>query len=481
MDLFPNTQLWSEALFPLLGHSQTPNPALGVMRPFAGAVFLVSDTAARKNPRPARDINGHSIPLRMAMYTSTLLLREDVEGTLPQELQVELLYLLSLCSELANDQLDLLEDNKLFGLHEDTESVTEVRVFIQNVQGILGNAAIDAESWRENGVSKENSDKSTAAVVHNLVSRLIESSNADSPTAYYAAKSLARLLQALVSAQGWQSEGGEEWLASLDILKTSSNNILGATAILIGLEDSLRTSKFVNNFCNRLVSDIAGTKADSGKVLDMLVLLNATLAIYDEGDLPVANNRLVFAIKQILSWTEELGRSDHKIAAEACRALQKLLPAIKDVYGQYWETTLDYCVSIWNSCQDALTNEKLPMVGMSLKLYSILQSMSTAEDANDDLQDALNLTEEQVSAGLVHLLKLERSKENQPLEFVDSVLSRLVVKIPSDRIRDLSEFYPLVTSDFKAVQSAAFDVLHKALPKVQQELSVNVLLEGTSK
>ena len=62
--IFPNTQLWSEALAPLL--SESPNPALGVMRPFAGSVYLVSGSSAPSTTRPGRDINGYSIPLRMA-------------------------------------------------------------------------------------------------------------------------------------------------------------------------------------------------------------------------------------------------------------------------------------------------------------------------------------------------------------------------------------------------------------------------------
>ncbi len=449
------------------------------MRPFAGAVFLVAQSLTDHHPRPPRDLNGYSIPLRMAMYTSKLLLHEDFLELLPDELQVDLLYLLSLTYELANDQIDLLEDNKLFETQQDPDVLNEVRQFLSDVREILSRAAGNAGSWRTSVPGKQ-SPEDTSTVAGALVLRLIGSSSYRGPIAYYASKALGGLVQALVSAHGWQNEGSEEWLSKLDILKTSSNNVLGAAAILIGLEDSLRSSRLINTLCNRLISDVAGAKAQSEKTLGLLVLLNSVLAVYDEEDLPVANNRLVFAVKQILSWTEDLVVTDSRLASEACRALQKLLPAIKDVYGPYWEATFDFCVSIWESSDDGvLSNERLPMIGMSLKLFSVLRNM--VDDANDDLKDAYELSHEQVCDGLIKLLKLERSKETQPLEFVDSMLSRQVVKIPSDRIKDLSEFYPLVASDFRMVQSAAFDVLHKALPKVQQELSVNVLLEGTSK
>lgn len=412
------------------------------------------------------------------MYTAALLSQEDSSNILPEVRQVELYYLLALSSELANDQIDLLEDNKLFGSHQDLDAVAEVRQFLANAHEIIDNLAGNASFWRDQAIAKQ-SPRDTSSVIRPLIAKLLESSSANTPTAYYASKALGGLVQALVSAHGWQMEGSEEWLTKLDILKTSTSNIFGASAILIGLEDSLRSSKMINTLCNRLISDIAGAKAQSDKSLGLLVLLNSVLSVYDEEDLPVANNRLVFAVKQILSWTEDLAVTDPRLGSEVCRALQKLLPAIKDVYGSYWESTFDFCVSIWESNENgSLSNERLPMIGMSLKLYSILQKL--AEDDNDDLKEAFELSREQACDGLVKLLKLDRWKDTQPLEFVDTLLSRQATKIPTDRIKDLTEFYPLLASDFRMIQSAAFDVLHKALPKVQQELSVNVLLEGTS-
>ncbi|KAK2630471.1 hypothetical protein QTJ16_001291 [Diplocarpon rosae] len=477
--IFPDAKLWLELLGPLLG--QIPNPALGVMRPFAGAVFLVKQLSTTNVARPARDINGYSIPLRMALYTSSVLLHEDLSEGLSNDLQVQLLYLLALSYELANDQVDLLEDNKLFASHQDLDTINNVRRFLRNFHEILNDAAENATSWRAPVVEKQTAEDKSA-VVHALISKLIESSSTASSSAYYASKALGSLIQALVSTHGWHNDGSEEWLSSLGILKTSTNNTLGAAAICIGLENNVRSSKFVSTLCNQLISDISGAKAQSENTLNLIVLLNSVLAVYDDDDLPVAKNRLIFAVRQILSWTEGLPTADSRLASEACRVLQKLLPAIKDVYGTYWETTFGFCVSIWESCNNGtLSNGRLPMIGMSLKLFSILQNMREDEGANDDLKEAYDFSHEKACDGLVSLLKLGRLKETQPLEFVDGLLARQVVKIPSSRIKDLTEFYPLVASDFRMVQSAAFDVLHKTLPQVQQELSVNVLLDGTSK
>jgi hypothetical protein len=115
------------------------------------------------------------------------------------------------------------------------------------------------------------------------------------------------------------------------------------------------------------------------------------------------------------------------------------------------------------------------MIGMSLKLYTILRNL---KDANDDLEDSLSQLNEQISEGLVNILKLHRSTENVPTLFIDDMLSREIRRIPLSHVQEeLTEFYPLVACDFRLVQSSAYDVLHRALPEAQQQISVDVLLE----
>jgi hypothetical protein len=70
--LLPDIATWSESLKDFVGCC--PNPALGVMRPFTGAVFLTHPVHTEK-PRASRDLNGYSVPLRMALYTARLVQR----------------------------------------------------------------------------------------------------------------------------------------------------------------------------------------------------------------------------------------------------------------------------------------------------------------------------------------------------------------------------------------------------------------------
>ncbi|KAJ8061848.1 hypothetical protein OCU04_009640 [Sclerotinia nivalis] len=467
-ELFPDAIKWSQALAPLL--DQALNPTLGVMRPFAGAVFLVRTQKGSNIPRPGRGLDGYSVALRMAMYSARLI-REHPDR-LSKDSLVEVLYLMGLTVELANDQLDLLETNKPFVLSSE-EAIAGAREFVDRIyQESWSFILLHSKAWQEGFES--GSPLEFSGVVHTLVLKLINASSSNTSTSFYSARVLSHLLPKLVAQHGWQA-GSEEWIANLEVLKSSTSNILGAVAILTGLHETLSTSQLVSNLCNRLISDVAGATAQSEKSLGLLVLLNATLSIYDDDDLPVAQNRSVFAVKQILSWTPEIASTNYQLSSESCLALQRLLPAIKSVYGSYWDRTLEFCIKIWESMEsEEHHDQKLSMMGMSLKLFSNLRSL---QDANDDLEDAVTKYGETASRCFIKLMKLPRFRPTQPIEFVDNILSRLVVKIPLSHVNDISEFYPLVASENRMVQSAAFDVLHRAIPAEQEEISVNALLE----
>ncbi|ESZ93342.1 hypothetical protein SBOR_6269 [Sclerotinia borealis F-4128] len=468
-ELFPDVTKWSQALAPLL--DQSPNPTLGVMRPFAGAVFLVHTPEVIEISRPGRDADGYSTALRMAMYSAHLV--RDHPDRLSKDALVEVIYLMCMTVELANDQLDLLEINKLFAVPS-AEVILCVREFSDRIyRESLPFILLHSKAWRDGFES--GSPLEFSGVVHSLVLKLINASRGNTSTSFYSARVLSHLLSKLVEQHGWQAVGGEEWISKTDVLKSSTPNILGAVAILTGLHETLSTSQPVSNLCNQIISDVTDAAAQSEKNVGLLVLLNATLSIYDDDDLPVAQNRLVFAVKQILSWTPEVADTNYQLSSEICRALQKLLPAIKSVYGSYWESTLEFCIKIWETMESEEYHEqKLSMMGMSLKLFSNLRSL---QDANDDLDDALTQYGKLASHCFIKLMKLPRVKPTQPLEFVDNALSRLIVKIPSSHIEDVSEFYPLIASEKRLVQSAAFDVLHRAIPAEQEEIAVNTLLE----
>ncbi|KAH8659186.1 hypothetical protein BGZ60DRAFT_120170 [Tricladium varicosporioides] len=468
---FPDTGKWCEALEPSL--SLTPNPALGVMRPFAGSVFLASGSSLGLSATLV-DPKTFPVALRMALYVSNIVDDMNLVLRLPTNLLVDILHSLVLTTELVSDQLDLLADGEFPAwATEDDDEMEELRNLASNA--CMSTVTSGAKRWQDTSLANEQRISDSSIVIQALIVKLAKTIESG-PGQYYAVKGLSHLVGNLVDTHGWDAVIGDAWISGLEILGSTIPKALATTAILTGLGTNLESSRVVNTFCNRLISDIAGASATSDRALCLLVSLNATLAVYQEDEIPVAKNRVIFAVKQILSWTETIASENPQLSSEACRVLQVLLPAMKDVYGTYWESTLDFCISIWRSSEDGeLSDERLPMIGMSLKLYSILRKL---DDPNDDLQEALSGDYPvQISQCLIDLLKLRRSKNHQPLEFVDTLLLRQLRDIPLDLVKDLSEFYPLLASENRNLQSAAYDVLHRALPAVQQQISVDAALE----
>ncbi|KAI8964411.1 Zfp294 protein [Daldinia sp. FL1419] len=464
-NLIPNTNLWKEELALFL--RETPNPSLAFTSAVGGAYFLPTSTNTTSDTPVKRDRNGCSIPGRMATYITKMLSTGLRLDALPLLQRVEIVVYLSLTAELVADQITVKSENQIWSTLSSEALLSDAEELVSSARKALASIAEDAADWRDGSNTEQ------SRLVHSVIRTLIDESKSLTSTGLYCARALSELLQALVEKHGFPSSG-EQWLADLDILKNNASTVFPAVAILGGLGESLSASRVVSNFCNRLVSDVAGANPGHEKSLIVLVLLNACTQIYNAEELPVAKNRLVFAIKQIISWLDTPEDLDYRFAAEACRSLQRLLPCVKDVYGPYWEKAIDFCIYLWTKQTTESLDCRLPEIHASLRLFITLQSL---EEPNDDLIDALNASEEKRSTALIELLKLARDIDTQPLEIVDSIICRLVEKLPLHYIKDLSELYGLVASDLRSIQTAGFTILHKALPAAQEDLSLDVLLE----
>jgi E3 ubiquitin-protein ligase listerin len=463
----PDTNIWKSELSSLL--QETPNPSLVITNNLAGSGFLPATSSTTSDDASRRDQEGCGIPGRMAIYTSSLLSSGVDIHRLQHKDQAELVVCLCLTVELATDQLAVSDEGKVWSSLITTAEISSAEMLISSGRKCLFKIIEDAKGWRD-GSGSENS-----SLVHRIMSNLIMEARSLSPKGLYHSRVLSDLVQNLAETHGFPSSA-EQWVVDLDILKPSPETVLPAVAVLGGLGNTLSTSKAVNNITNRVISDIAGAKLDQEKSLITLVLLNACLRVYDLGELPVANNRLVFAVKQLTSWLEVPEELDYRFAAEVCFALQRLLPCIKDVYGSYWELTVDYCIYLWTKQIIQSLDCRLPEIYASLRLMSILESL---EDPNDDLVEILQATAEKRATAIIELLKLPREKATQPLDIVDAIICRQVERVPLRYVKDLSDLYGLVGGDSRTIQTAAFQILHKALPAAQEALSVDVLLEKT--
>ncbi|KAI5921448.1 hypothetical protein F4810DRAFT_678132 [Camillea tinctor] len=467
LNLVPDTDIWRQELSTLL--EESPDPSLALTSDLGGAYLLPQTTSKISNKISQRDQNGCSIPGRMAVYMSMLLSSGFSLDKLQDSVKIDLVINMSLTAELSADQLTVMGEDSVWSSLSSNDNLADAGSLTPSIRKIINVMVDDAMEKREaseNGKSK---------LLHETIDRLIEEAKCLNPMGLYYARVLSGLLQSLNQHHSFHSSR-EPLLSKLDTLKRTQDGVLPGVAILSGLGESVSSSRAVSNFCNRLVSDVAGAKLDEESTLFTLVLLNGCMQIYDIGELPVANNRLVFAVRQITSWLETPEELDYRFAAEVCRSLQRLLPCIKDVYGPYWEKSLDFCFHIWTKKDYEPLDSSLPAIHASLRLVSTLESL---EDPNDDLVDALQSSAEKKYAALLGLLKLPFEKETQPRAIVDALIRRRVEEIPLHHVKDLSELYGLVASESRSIQSAAFALIRRTIPAIQEQLSVDILLEKT--
>ncbi|KAH6605427.1 hypothetical protein Trco_007134 [Trichoderma cornu-damae] len=466
-EIFPSTNVWMQKLAPFL--EQPINPSLSITNSLGGAATLTNLTAHPTDMRVHRDRKGRSVPLRMSLY-SALLSREGIDvARLPRQFQIELLYIQCLTVQLATDQIASGDDNSLWLALETGESVSEAESLVTTLRSFINKSSL-ASAWWDDSVDEEQ-----ARIFRGLVDLLKEESKELTPRGVYSARAISEIVQVLSEAHGL-SPNLEEALLKTVLTKAAPETALLAAALISGFGETLRSSKVASNFCNRLVSDIAGASADDGKTTAMLVLLVLSAQVYDSGELPVTNNRIVFAVRQITSWLEDGEALSAPLSAEICRVLTRLLPCMSDVFGSHWERAIEFSLDLWEKAVGYPLPDALPFVHASLKLIKTLESL---EDPNDDLQDALKESESKRSRLLIELLKLPRGASSLPLEIVDAMLCREVEKVSIVNIQDVSDIYELVASESQDIQTAAFDLLHRAIPDIQGQRAIETVMDKT--
>ncbi|KAK4442443.1 hypothetical protein QBC34DRAFT_25201 [Podospora aff. communis PSN243] len=463
-ELFPSSNTWLVEISPFL--QTAPNPSLSLTSSLGGAYFLAKGSEAKRQ-RTRRDVKGRSIPARMAIYTSILLNAGLSLTSLPQEFHLELLYLLSLTAELAADQLTTMEAGGLWETVEDGgDAANEIQDLSALGQKTINDIAAEATNWREGSLSGN-------SVAERLINFTLEHSQDFSTASLYSAKVLSSLLQALVETHGVPARL-DEWLAKLGIMKVSAKTIFAATAVLVGFGETISSSETVKTLCNRVVSEMIGAMPGLERTLYSIVLLNVCLSVYEAGDAPVDARKQTLALKQMTSWMDTPDEMSSSLAAEACKGISRVLPTVQGVYGPYWEQAIGFCILLWTErAAREHPSTRLPYVYATLKLMAALMD---ASEGSDDLTEAVAEHAQDVSRGLIELLKAP-TEASQPTQIVDTLLCRMLERVPLSHIGDLEALYGPVAADSREIQTAAFGLLHRALPAAQEQLSVDILLE----
>lgn len=461
--IYPNTNIWMQELLQFLEGELSPSLAL--TSTFGGTYFLPQGNGRKAEILHKRDQKGLSVPARMGFYTTALLDNGASLEALPKRFQAEILYLLYLVAEVSSDQMALMNQDGLFSTLSDPKLFTEVEDFVASTRKVIKDIFAQNSQWRA-GKGDDMLDE--------LVSIMMQQAKSTTAIGVYSARALSEVLESFADAHAYGNLA-EEWIASLDILKVTPETVLPLVAILTGFGEILVNSKSVSNLLNRVISDIAGAKPEAEKTLLLLIVLNACMPIFELGELPVANNRLVFAVKQITSWFEESpDEVGAAISTESCRALQRLLPCIREVYGPYWRRTLEYCITLWLDAAKDDEEQRLPYIYTSVKLLSSMRAM---DEPNDDLTDALISLAEPIYHGLLELLKIPVSALSQPQRLVHELLCRETIKIPTSYFRHVSDIYSLMASESKDIQTAGFLIIDRVLPAAQEQISIDAVLD----
>jgi hypothetical protein len=470
-DVFPSSTVWMNELSCFL--TRSPNPSLSLTSSMGGAYFLVQGNSDAKLPLPGRDSSGRSIPARMALFTARLLSSGVQLSSVPPEFQLELIYLLCLTEAIVGDQLSAAQPGGLWS--DGPEAEADVQEFCD-----LGSAAVraiiaDCGNWADWSMSGN-------SLVERLINFMLHEAIGLSPAAFYAAKSLSSLLQLLVQTHGGAPTILEEWLVKLGIMRAAPNTTFITAAFLTGFGEALASSKGTATLCARLISEMpgfTGVSDQSPRALPSLVLLNLCIDVYEPGEVPVETRKQVLALQQFTRWADVPEKLGYQPAAETCKAIARVLPSTKDTYGPYWEQATKYCIWLWNRAAQDKPDERMPYVYASLKL---MQALRSAEDPNDDLEEALASHREAETAALIALLGIpHEATSSMPSQLVDALLARAVTKIPNVQLEDLGDIYESVASESREIQRAAFGLLHKALPAAQEEINLAVVMDKKGK
>ena len=465
--VLPSLKGWNDAIRAVM---TAPAPSLSVLSPFGGSVSLVSNDEPTKKHN-SRDAEGLSQALRTSMYIARLLTTTDLEDRIRTSKDNDLAPLVTsllLTVLIGEDNMSISGMNPLW--IPSPEHDAEVLDFVAQANSAISKILNSSEPSTWPTFQKALDEQRSGS----------ESSSAG----YYSALASSRIYAELIERHGSSSEVVKRSEESLRVLR-KSGDLFATQAQLVGNAQALAGSQYLNRVCNELVSDLTGLdiSQQQDRAVRELITLNTILNSQDDVLGVIATQRLVFLIKHITSWLEP--EHDLLVRSEVAKALAHLLPGMQDIYGEHWAQTLSSMTAVWAQVdEDSINERSIPLINASLRLLNTLRKLSKSEEPNDDLVDALKDHEKQMFDGLLHLLKATGGvpdESHQPLMVTNELLCRQLSQLPPKQIQDLldiEELYPLMMTQSRAIQQAAFSVLHIKVPSTQEKISFDAALDN---
>ncbi|KAI4847398.1 hypothetical protein E4T45_06803 [Aureobasidium sp. EXF-8846] len=465
----PDLESWKTAIAPFIGTA--PSIALAITSVLGGATYLVDPETKSDSSKILRDADGLSQALRFAMYTSRVFSNNALLQALELETQTELFQLFYLTHIILTESLSLTAQGGLASPNPETEA--EVVEFVNEANKFIGDCFQQYEDV----------SSSSYAFVGTALDTFFESSKGSSTSAFYHAQALSHALGDLESIHGGGHAKVQEYEdKTLQLYK--AKDVIPFAACASGLKEALSDSKKLDRQTNELVADLTGLDATKSpeKAIKQLVMLNALFPESKQADSIVAKQRLIFLMKHILPWLEN-DEVVTPIKAETCKTLLFVLPGVSDIYGEHWSQILAFLTHTWDLgfVRDEIADEsRMALVYATLQLSSILRSLKSNEEPNDDLVDAWKESSEVLYMGLMNLVRQgqgQSDEHHEPLKALFQSLGSEVAKWSTGEVEDEAELYPLLYTPSKALQKTAFDILHRVIPAAQEQVSFDAALE----
>ncbi|KAL2006708.1 hypothetical protein VTN00DRAFT_9376 [Thermoascus crustaceus] len=465
--VFPSQESWKSAMEPFLG--LPPRASTAITGVLGGVVYLVdrglSGSSRQKLESVPRDSDRCSSAFRLTSYVTKILSSSKIVEFLRPEERNTLFYYLPLAIQLIDDDLSIEGCNGITGLEmpeereEYLEIVSQGRTLVNN--WIRSESPLDSE----NGAS-------LGATMAAFWEQKLEALEDTSPESYRVGEAFIRIMS---ERDSLSMSNSTDFLTNLSKQIRTSNAVRSAAWIAV-LRPSLVSIPAGTRLCNELISDATGLdpKNKQSEGLRTLSLLN----LLAEGDDVVAasaqTQRLVFLVKHLIQCFQS-GIESLNVKAEVIKLLSVILPKLAEIYGSHWADTLEILNSTWKETSGG--DEGLSVLYASFRLFGRLRLMANGE-SNDDFEDAWSESKDDLVRNLVSTLsRIDSSTAfHQPRDVTADLLCRLTTTIPVESLKNVSEIFPLLTAQTRGIQRSAYEVLHRYIPKTQEQVSFDVAL-----
>ena len=477
LSLLPSSSVWSQKLQAFL--VIPPTTAFTITNHLGGALYMVHSSVEKSSSfhdSIRRDSDGLCIPLRMALYTTTLLEEVMSFHDLNEETRADIFRLLYVTLLLMSENLGVKGSHGLWILNMPDIERHMLQAYNKGMDLI--------SKWLRDPKWKNCEGHLDPKLVKSTFGVWITEPSDGAVSAYYHAEARSAAVSELIDAHGWPSRLNSD-LDTVFRSLTRSPDIVRLCDFIVEHKVPLTNFSAAQRFCNELVTDLtyADISQESDKAFRKLVILNTMLQHLEGINSTIAKQRLVFFVKKVVGWLKEQPLPKSYVA-ELCKILTVLLPDMNDIYGDHWADIMSYIVEYWqktSALDESGTDSELPAIHASIRLFSSLRRLKGGTEPNDDLVDAWSESESAAAEGLLNLVKLPREtpdRDHQPLRVVDELIARMVKAIPIHHLPDTSDLFHLLDSNSESVQEVTYKVLHERIPEQQQQISVDTALES---